>query len=162
MCETEAILNNRPLTEASGYASDCEALTPNHLLLLSAGVTFPPGLFNRDDCYAKRRWKQVQYLSDIFWRRWRSEYLSLLQERQKWCKSRRSHSAGDLVLVIDIKLPRNQWPLGPIVDVFKDDLGFVRSASIRISKCKNSSLKQFDTSVIVRPITKLILLSAET
>ncbi len=31
--------------------------------------------------YIRRRWRQVQYLSDLFWKRWIREYLPLLQER---------------------------------------------------------------------------------
>ena len=55
MCEVESLLNNRPLTEVSRDLNDDQLLTPNHLLLLNAGATFPPGLFNKDDGYARRR-----------------------------------------------------------------------------------------------------------
>ena len=57
-CEIESVLNNRPLTELSSEPSVTKALTPNHLLLLNAGITFPPGHFNPNDCYAKRRWRK--------------------------------------------------------------------------------------------------------
>jgi hypothetical protein len=66
MCEVESILNFRPLTQVSDDPQDCDALTPNHLLLLNAEESFPPGVFSQHDSYHKRRWKQVQYLADLF------------------------------------------------------------------------------------------------
>ncbi|XP_061191695.1 uncharacterized protein LOC133199905 [Saccostrea echinata] len=69
-CEVEAILNGRPLTPTSDNPSDLSALTPNHLLLLRSGETCPPGTFSQMDNYVRRRWRQIQYLADIFWRRW--------------------------------------------------------------------------------------------
>lgn len=154
MCEAEAVLNNRPLTELSDDPTDCEALTPNHLLLLNAGVTFPPGLFSPNDQYVRKRWKQTQFLVNLFWTRWRNEYMVLLQKRQKWSKSNRPHKVGDLVLVQDISLPRNQWPLGRIEETRPSNDGNVRSAVVRIAK----KLSDFSTTLITRPIVKLILL----
>ena len=157
LCEVEAILNNRPLSEASGDPNDCDALTPNNLLLLNSGITFPPGLFRKEDCYLKRRWRQVQYLVNLFWTRWRLEYLSLLQFRQKWCAPKRSLHCNDLVLVVDQQLPRNQWPLGRIVKVFPDRRGVVRSAMVKLSRAKYCH-SEMGTIQMHRPITKLVLL----
>ena len=81
LCEVESIVNGRPVTKVSDDPRDMEALTPNHLLLLRAGPLAPPGLFSKDEIYSRRRWRQVQYLADIFWRRWIKEYLPSLQER---------------------------------------------------------------------------------
>ena len=67
MCEAEAIVNGRPLTKVSDDPRDLDALTPNHLLLLRAGSRLPLGIFQKEDIYCKRRWKQVQYMADIFW-----------------------------------------------------------------------------------------------
>lgn len=83
LCEVEAIINGRPITKASADPNDLEALTPNHLLLLKTMPSLPPGLFQKEDVYARRRWRQVQYMSDLFWKRWFTEYLPQLQERQK-------------------------------------------------------------------------------
>ena len=117
MCEVESIVNGRPLTKVSDDPRDLEALTPNHLLLLRSGTTLPPGIFSKEDVYSRRRWRQVQYLSDVFWRRWLKEYLPRLQERQKWTRSAANFEVGDVVLVVDENSPRNSWPLGRIQEV---------------------------------------------
>ena len=77
-CEIECIINSRPLTELSDDPNDLEPLTPNHLLSMKGGVSFPPGVFQKSDIYLYRRWKQVQYLADLFWVRWKREYIPLL------------------------------------------------------------------------------------
>ena len=158
-CEVENILNNRPLTELSDDPNDFEPLTLNHLLLRREGVTYPPGLFSADDLFCNRRWKQVQYLSDLFWRRWSREYLPLLQSRQKWRQDTNPHEVDDLVLLVDQLLPRNQWSMGRIVEVFKDKKGSVRSAKVLVAQMKGLDKHILKSKVIIeRPIVKLIIL----
>lgn len=146
-CEVEAMLNDRPITPSSEDPNDLEALTPNHLLLLKGKPILPPGLFDKRETYGKRRWKQVQYISDLFWKRWTKEYLPIMQQRQKWNRPQRSFSVGDLVLLVDESAPRNSWPLGRIVDTVADSKGFVRRVRVKTQ-----------TNVLERPITKLCLL----
>ncbi len=62
--QVEWILNDRPI-KISSDPNDLEALTPNHLLLMKGKPALPPGLFEKTDLYMKR-WKQVQYLADLF------------------------------------------------------------------------------------------------
>ena len=45
-------------------------LSPNHLLLLRA-KDHSIGVFNHRDNYMRRSWRQVHYLADQFWLRWR-------------------------------------------------------------------------------------------
>ncbi|XP_068704618.1 uncharacterized protein [Montipora foliosa] len=99
MCEVESILNSRPISAVSSDPCDLEALTPNHLLLLKFEAPLPPGLFQHKDLLSRRRWRQVQYLADVFWRRWCKEFLPLLQIRQKWVRPRRNLAVEDIVLV---------------------------------------------------------------
>ncbi|XP_059391451.1 uncharacterized protein LOC132124461 [Carassius carassius] len=73
MCEVKSIINGRPLTTVSDDVNDLEPLTPNHLLLLKSQPNMPPGIFSKDDMYTRKRWKQVQYLVDLFWTRWTRE-----------------------------------------------------------------------------------------
>lgn len=147
LCEVESIINSRPLTRVSTDVNDVEALTPNHLLLLNRKPQLPPTVTDRSDVYARRRWRQVQYLADVFWIRWMKEYLLQLQERAKWVPSRRNLQVNDLVPIVDTNAPRKCWLLGRVLQPIPDDKGFVRSAKI---KTRNS--------VIVRPISKLCLI----
>jgi hypothetical protein len=62
------------------------------------------------------------------------------------------------VLVSDNQLPRNQWPLGRIVDVKPGDDARVRVAKIKVAKFKDSSIHKIGCIIIERPIHKLILL----
>lgn len=146
-CEVEAMLNDRPITPSSDDPNDLEALTPNHLLLLKGQPVLSPGLFDKHSSYGRRRWKQVQYISDLFWKRWAKEYLPIMQQRQKWNRAQRSFTVGDLVLLVDESAPRNSWPLGRITDTTKDHKGLVRKVRVKTQ-----------TNELERPITKLCLL----
>lgn len=107
----------------------------------------PPGVFNVKDIYSRKRWRQVQYLADLFWTRWRKQYLPLLQIRQKWNEKKRNLTVGDVVLVLDQNLPRNMWLLGRVIETLPDKSGFVRSVRV-LTK----------TNTLKRPINKLVLL----
>lgn len=147
LCEAESIINSRPITKASSDPNDLEALTPNHLLLLKTKPTLPPGLFHKDDLYTRRRWRQIQYMSNLFWKRWVKEYLPQLQERQRWATASRSFAEGDVVLLVDDCAPRNSWIMGRITEVFPDKMGHVRRVRIKTK-----------TNILDRPITKICLL----
>ncbi|KAL0177460.1 hypothetical protein M9458_026354, partial [Cirrhinus mrigala] len=146
-CEVEAILNNRPITTTSSDPFDLEPLTPNHILLLNSQPILPPGEFSKVDLYTRRRWKQVQYLADLFWKRWTQEYLTLMQERQKWSKVRQNINVGDIVVIVDPTSPRSSWPLARILETKPDSGGLVRSVKLKTK-----------TGILERPITKLCLL----
>lgn len=126
------IINGRPITKASTDPNDLEALTPNHLLLLKTSPSLPPGEFQRTDIYAHQRWKQVQYMSNLFWKRWTKEYLPRLQERQKWTAIKRNFVVGDIVLIVDETAPRNSWVMGRVIQTFTDRRGFLRHLLIKM------------------------------
>ncbi|XP_041484654.1 uncharacterized protein LOC121431209 [Lytechinus variegatus] len=147
--EVEAILNARPLVNLSMDARDDEPLTPNHLLLLRKSPSLPPGIFKKEDCLLRRKWRQVQYLADRFWSRWVREYLPLLQERQKWVKPRRNFETDDLVLVVNEDMPRGRWPIGRVVATHPDKRGLVRQIEVKVG-----------SKYYKRPISKLCLLEA--
>lgn len=147
ICEVEAILNDRPITKLSDDPNDLEPLTPNHILLMKGKPSLPPGLFEHHDLYIRKRWRQVQYISDLFWKRWIREYLPLLQERQKWNEQRKNLKPGDIVIIMDPTAPRSSWPLARVLEAFQDKKKIVRSVRL-----------QTKSSIIERPVTKLCLL----
>ena len=75
MTEAENVINSRPLTvEGLSNPASPEPITPNHLLTLKSQVVLPPpGSFEQLDLYSRKRWRQVQYLANQFWIRWRRE-----------------------------------------------------------------------------------------
>ena len=111
MCETESIVNSRPLTTDNLTSPDgMEPLTPNHLLTMKCRVLLPPpGEFQREDIYLVKRWRRVQYLVSQFWLRLRKEFLLSLQRRQKWVNPQRNMQVGDIVLIKEDNVSRNRW-----------------------------------------------------
>ncbi|XP_078384040.1 uncharacterized protein LOC144666486 [Oculina patagonica] len=148
MCEVESIINSRPLTVISSDVNDPYPLSPNQILTMKTSIVLPPpGKFQRNDVYMRRRWRRVQYLCNLFWSRWKREYLPMLQERPKWNKVKRNLKVNDVVLVKDENAPRNVWPMGVVTRVQPDSKGLVRSVVLRTQ-----------TTELHRPVNKLILM----
>ena len=95
----------------------------------------------------ERKWRQVLHLADEFWRRWTREYLPPLRQRTKWQQPRRNVNRGDLVLITDKQLPRNEWSTGRVVDVIKGQDGLVRAAEVKTR-----------AGTFLRPVVKLCVL----
>jgi transposase InsO family protein len=146
-CEVERMVNSRPITKVSEDVSDGSALTPNHLLMMNHCPAFSPGSFVEADIY-RQRWRCIQHLADVFWRKWVLEYLPELQKRSKWLSEKRCLSVGDVVLVSEENTPRGVWPMGLVIEVKK-------SADMRVRSCK---LRLKNGSELWRPVTKCIFL----
>ncbi|KAM4012210.1 uncharacterized protein ACNLHF_005183 [Anomaloglossus baeobatrachus] len=150
MAEVVAIMNARPLVPISNDPDDLSLLTPSTLLTQKFNVSMPTsGEFTTKDLY-KSQWKRVQMLADLFWTKWRKQYLSTLQTRDKWQDSRPNMKPGNVVLVKNTQSKRNEWPLGLVTKVFPSQDGQVRKVEIKIPK---QSGKLF-----LRPVSELILL----
>ena len=162
MCETEAIINSRPLSvENMNDPHSLNPLTPNHLLTMKTKVVLPPpGVFKSADKYSRKRWRRVQHLANEFWSRWKKEFLLTLQQRQKWSKDRRNIQVGDIVILGDNDTPRNQWQLAKVINTNSDADGRVRSARLKVGDRTPNSNGQPVTqaSYLDRPIQKMVLL----
>ena len=123
---------------------DDEPLKPSHFLNIRPTVNLPPEMVDDSDKFSQKRWRQAQLLANHYWKRWLREYIPSLQERQKWHKTQRNLQTGELVLIADDNVPRHQWPIGQVTNVFPGYDGLVRSVEVR---AKGSTYR--------RPITKI-------
>ena len=142
----EGIVNDRPLTASSDDPRDLQALTPNHLLLLRA-ASIPGRDFAPDVPGVRQRWRQVLYLADLFWTRWKRYYLPTLRSRTKWHGKQRNVKVGDIVLLMDKQLEKHQWPLARVTKIMPGDDGLVRTVEVRTA-----------TGRYQRPVQRLCML----
>ena len=157
LAEAASIVNKTPLWTVPNSPDDPTPISPHMLLTLR-----PPGdaelemNITEDDAlaYGPRRYRRAQYYSEQFWHRWRKEYLHTLNLRHKWRVVKPCISEGDIVLIREKNVPRNQWPMGRVITTTRSNDGLVRKVTLTIcplpGKTKNRS--------IVRGITDLVLL----
>ncbi|XP_067375320.1 uncharacterized protein [Channa argus] len=151
MAEVCAIINARPIAPISSDPESPFLLTPAMILTQKTSSSYPPpGTFGTSDLYHKQ-WKRVQHLANMFWDRWRREYLFTLQTRSKWQQNRPNIKEGDLVLLKDDQVQRNEWPMALISKAIPDSDGKVRKIELRTAK--GGVAKTF-----LRPITEVIFL----
>ena len=145
LTEVKLILNSRPITHLSNNPDDLDPLTPNHILLgLHKNWPFVV-MSNEKDITSRRMWRQVQAISQMFWERWRKEYIPELAKRNKWKeKLQERFKIGELVILVDEDKRKSTWSLGRIVEMLPGDDGIVRVVTIRT---KNG--------LYTRPITKI-------
>ena len=162
MKEVQNIVNSRPLTVNTKMSSDAaEPLTPNHLLTMKVKVLMPPpGVFLREDLYSSKRWRRVQHLASEFWNRWRREFLHTLKKRQKWAKPQRNLLPGDIVVMKDDHLPRNEWKLARVEQTLPSDDGVVRKVILAVGTrlLDNQGRRTNDVQRLERPVHKLVLI----
>ncbi|XP_064641961.1 uncharacterized protein LOC135496530 [Lineus longissimus] len=160
--ESMAIINSRPLTvDNLGDPNSPLPLSPNNILTMKSSVIAPPpGEFVKEDIYARKRWRRVQWLSKQFWERWRNEYLLNLQARQKWQGERRNIEVGDVVLLKDQALSRCDWHMAIVEDVSKGNDGLARKTKIRLANTRldKKGKPLHKATVLERPIHKLVVL----
>ena len=113
--EVKSIINSPSLVPVLFDAKSDSTLKSNHLLLFRDHPNLPPELFKKNDCYARRRYGQVQHLSNQFRRRWLNEFLRKLNQKQKWFQASNSFEVGDIVLFAEDLQRRSKWVLQRIV-----------------------------------------------
>ncbi|CAG2255991.1 unnamed protein product [Mytilus edulis] len=130
------------------HVSDCDQ--DKHLFKTTKDDDKPKDFGSKD--LAKKQWKGIQHLANQFWHRWKSEFLPslpCLQSRKKWQQDRKNVQEGDIVLMCDKSLHRNEWPVGIIIKTHTSDDNRVRKVDIRLGK---------DRKTFTRPVNELIVL----
>ncbi|KAL6490035.1 hypothetical protein MHYP_G00003800 [Metynnis hypsauchen] len=160
--EAMAVVNSRPLTvDNLNNPNSLMPLTPNHLITMKSATALPPpGKFEREDLYGRKRWRQVQHLTEQFWSRWKREYLHNISTRQCWHSTKRNLQIGDIVMDMEETLPRSQWRLGRVSETVTDSDGLVRRAKILLGEKRLNEKGECASklSLVERPVQKLVVL----
>lgn len=145
--EVSAILNSVPLCPVSSDPGSLDAITPGNLLFNRTATVLVPVPTSPDFTY-KTKYRQVQQISDSFWKRFTAEFVPTLLPRKKWKVQRRNLQVGDLVVIFNPDLPRCRWNLGRVLELFPGRDGNVRNVSVKTKD-----------GVYQRPIQKLGLIA---
>lgn len=150
MAEVAVIVNARPIIPVSSYAEFPEILSSSMLLTQKkCHETEPLGDLNTEDLY-RIQWKRVQALADIFWKSWRMEYLTSLQQRCKWQVDCPNIQQVDIVRMKEKDVRRNEWTMGIVIRAFPSSDGKVRKVEIRVTKDGKLALVTRPTTDMVR------------
>ena len=149
LAEVCAIVNARPLTTVSTDPDSPQLLSPSMLLTQKTTAVDLNSTDEQD--LLRAQWQRVQALATMFWKKWRMDYLASLQGRRKWNDQQRNVKQGDIVLLKDKDLRRNDWPMGSICKARPSTDGLVRQVEVRI--WRNGQHHTY-----ARPITDVIVL----
>lgn len=151
LCETEATINDRPLTYVSSDINDPQPLIPS--LLLNGRRSLPKYFCgpekDHDEEADKNRLtdsfiRKQNLLTDLQ-QRWKHEYLTnLLEYHRDRGNNIQNLKVGDVVQIYE-NCPRVNWRLGLITELVKGKDHLSRSAKIRTS----------NGHVTSRPLSKL-------
>ena len=151
LCVVEQLMNNRPLTDVSGYVTDLQPLTPNHFLIGQISINWPNALFSGTTASCRKLFRGQHSILVAVWNRWMSESLPSLQQRTKWAKEELIEpKTGDLVWIVDKNVHPFNFQLGRIQEVHKSDNQIARSALVKTA-----------TGSYKRPIVKLITINSD-
>ncbi|XP_053949467.1 uncharacterized protein LOC128857749 [Anastrepha ludens] len=149
VCEIGAIVNSRPLCPISENPDDLNVLTPAHFLIGAPFTSVVEPDVTGLDISRLSRWQHVCHMQQVFWKRWSSSYLSLLQERVKWRKSTEIVQVGNMVILKEENLPPLKWRLGRVESLIRGADGVARIAIIYTA---NGLVKRAVGKIAVLPI----------
>lgn len=147
LTQIEACLNSRPIAPLPDSEDGLEALTPGHFLIGKPLEALPDSTLLYQPNTVLRRWQLCQALTQSFWRRWSSEYLSYLRQLTKWQVPTRNFQVGDLVCLQEDGMSPTKWPLARVMAVHPGRDGLVRVLTLRTPQ-----------GTYTRPVTKAALI----
>lgn len=148
--QIEGCLNSRPISPLSVDARDPNPLTPGHFLVGGPITALPDLNFCETSTNRLSRYEEVQRNLQLFWKRWRVEYLNNLQQRtKKWSSIQPDLLIGQLCLIKDDHLPPYTWITGRVVKTHPGPDGHVRVATLLTPK---GEIKRSISKLCVLPI----------
>jgi len=148
--EVQMILNKRPLTKTTNDPEDTRALSPQSILTGSLDPIYPPDVFLRSDGL-RSSFRLTQAYAEEFWKRFITEYVPMLNKREKWLAPQRNLQVGDLVLLYEEPGVRYRFAKALITAVQPDKFGQVRRVTVRSP----------DGNLHDREVAKICLLEAD-
>ena len=79
LCVVESIVSTPPLTSISDNITDFEALTSNHTLSGSSQPNVKSSNLENVEVNYHKKWGAVQACTNLYWKRWLSEYLPIFR-----------------------------------------------------------------------------------
>ncbi|XP_075162264.1 uncharacterized protein LOC142234937 [Haematobia irritans] len=149
-CQSEAIINSRPLTPLSSDPNDLRPLTPAHFLIGRPLTTLAEPSVVQVNPASLKRYQMVQWIQQQFWDRWRNEYLKTLQQKTKWSTTMINLQVNDLVLLKEENVPPLKWPLARVISCSPGDDGYVRVVTV---KTADGTFKRSITKLCKLPIS---------
>lgn len=152
--EIEACVNSRPLTFVGDDVESLNPLSPSHFLIgrcagFVSRVTENDTMVTVADLRARDASRQESL--DMFWERWRTEYLRNLPTGIEGFNERGKLEVGTVVLIHEDNVPRLKWPLGLVTELLTERDGIVRSVKVRTK-----------SGVIVRSVQRLHVLECSS
>ena len=91
----EALMNSRSLTYEGADPQNEPVLTRNYFLVGQLGGQLAPQVKDDIAFNPRNRWRMIQNLVKLFWKRWREDFLSTLNTRKKWRAAKDNLRVGD-------------------------------------------------------------------
>lgn len=140
--QIEGIINSRPITRISNEPNDPEPLTTAHFLTGGPIVSVSEPTLLETPQNRLSNWERVTHLVQGFWKRYSTEYLHTLQQRQKWKFNLPNIQLNDIVLLSNNDLPPSKWLMGIIVKTYPGLDNKIRVVDV-------------ETGIFKRAVTKL-------
>lgn len=130
----EASLNSSPLTAITSMADDAvEPLTPFHFTTGRPPAAILTNPATDHTINLNKHWNLIQLLRNKLWKRYFTDYISLLKQHQplKFKKgSKVNLKPGDIVMVKDQVTFQHYWPLAKVLETHPGTDGIVRTVTV--------------------------------
>ena len=139
LMEAANICNERPIGLSKPREDGTYALiTPNQLLLGRSTNVLPDDAVLTEDLPMSSRYRMVQHVTTMFWKKWSSVVTPGLVHRQKWHHKGRNLKLNDVVMICEPTKVKAKYRLAIVDDIKTSDDGCVRSATVRYSSIRTS------------------------